>query len=246
MKPVMLKEGVILKATDYKEQAELVYILTKDGIENFIIRGAKKISGGTRLLANPLTRISFSGTATEGLNTIIEGIIINSYINIKNNINKMMCVYPIIEKILVFASQVTDGELFYNFVLEILELLSGDLSEELILAIFEVKLTFLIGIAPEIRKCLKCGKPTENGVFSVDNGGCYCEKCKQYISFQLDENETKVFKLLYLVKLRLVDQNLEKIVINDLKKILNVIDLYYQHYFDFTSKAKKITCSIIG
>ena len=51
MKQSIKTEGIVLKTTDYKEQAVLAYILTKDGLKNYIIKGAKKINGGTRLLA---------------------------------------------------------------------------------------------------------------------------------------------------------------------------------------------------
>ncbi len=246
MKPVTLKEGIILKTTDYKDQAALVTILTKDGLENFILRGAKKISGGTRLLSNPLTKISFTCTQTEGLNTITEGMCLVDYVEIKSNINKMLCAYPIMEKILTFAMQVTNNEVFYKFVNEILDLLTSDIMEEVVLALFEIKLTFLIGIGPEIKHCLRCKKQIENGVFSVYNGGCFCENCKNDFSYELNELETKVFILLYLVKIKMVDQKFEEVVKADIKKILSIIDLYYQKHLDFSSKAKNVMHTIIG
>lgn len=246
MKPVTLKEGIVLTNTDYKEQAVLVTVLTNEGLENFIIKGAKKISSGTRLLSNVLTKISFSCTQTEGLNTITEGICLDSFVTIKNNINKMAVVYPIIEKILTFANQVTDNKVFYSFVVSVLDMLSTNIIEEVVLALFEIKLTFLIGIGPEVKRCLKCGRLIENGVFSVYNGGCFCENCKNGVSFELDELETKVFILLYLVKIKMVDKNFEIVVKDDVKKILSIVDLYYQKHLDFTSKAKKVMRSITG
>lgn len=240
MKPVTLKEGIILKTTDYKDQAVIVSVLTPKGLENFIIKGAKKISGGTRLLANTLTKITFSCTESDGLNTIIEGSCKDNYIVIKSNIDKMLNAYAIMEKILTFASQVTNNDLFYHFVEEILSLLASDLSEDLVVALFDIKLTFLIGIGPELKQCVKCGKNIDNGVFSIYNGGCFCRNCKSTESFDLDETQMKSLKLLYLIKLKMVDKKLESVVKNDLKKLLWVIDLYYQKHLDFTSKAKLV------
>lgn len=238
MKPVALKEGIILKTTDYKDQAVLVNVLTPNGLENFIIKGAKKISGGTRLLANALSKIVFSCTESEGLNTIIEGSCKDNYITIKSNIDKMLNAYAIMEKILTFSSQVTNNDLFYHFVEEILDLLSSDLSEDLVVILFDIKLTFLIGIGPELKHCVKCGKSVDNGVFSIYNGGCFCRSCKIMESYDLNEEETKALTLLYLIKLKMVDKKLEAIVKDNLKKLLWVIDLYYQKHLDFTSKAK--------
>ena len=119
MKQIIRMEGIVLKTADYKEQAVIATILTKQGKNNYIIKGAKKISGGTRLLAVPLTKIEFNCTCHEGLNTLTEGAILDSYISIKQNMNKLLVMYPILEKILTFADQVTDNLIFYEFVSEV-------------------------------------------------------------------------------------------------------------------------------
>ena len=146
MKQIIKTEGIVLKTTDYKEQAVLAYILTKDGLKNYIIKGAKKISGGTRLLASVLTKLEFNATELEGLSTLTEGTILDNYLSIKQNMDKLFVAYPIIEKIITFTDQVTNKQIFYNFVCKIFDLLSKDTYEQAILAIFEAKLTFLLGI----------------------------------------------------------------------------------------------------
>lgn len=244
MKQIIQTEGIVLKVVEYKEQAVLAEILTKTGKKNYIIRGAKKITGGTRLLAEPLTRISFLATSSDGLDTLTEGTILDSYLPIKQNINKMLCFYPILEKIIVFTQQVTNIDIFYQFVIDILELLKGNIEEKVVLALFETKLTYLIGISPELRLCLKCGKKVQDAVFSIYNGGVYCLNCATD-SFDLTSNETKVLQLLYFVKLNKVDKTFESVVKDDISKILNILDLYYQKHLDFTSKAKEVTREIM-
>ncbi len=244
MKQIIQTEGIVLKVVEYKEQAVLAEILTKTGKKNYIIRGAKKITSGTRLLAEPLTRISFLATSSDGLDTLTEGSIVDSYLPIKQDINKMLCFYPILEKIIVFTQQVTSIDTFYQFVIDILELLKKDIDVRLVLALFEVKLTYLIGIAPELRVCLKCNKKVQNAVFSVYDGGVYCLNCIND-GFDLNVNQTKVLQLLYFIKVSKVDKAFEKVVKTDISKILNIMDLYYQKHLDFISKAKEVTKEII-
>lgn len=245
MKQVIQMEGLVLKTTDYKEQAVIAQILTTQGLKNYIIRGAKKMASGTRLLASPLTRIQFNATSSDGLDTITEGVIQESYLLIKQNIQKMLCIYPILEKILIFTNQVTNIALFYSFVLEILDLLSSNLDEKVILTIFEVKLTYLIGIAPELKICTQCGNKITRGYFSVYNGGVYCPLCARHQPYELNEEETEALRLLYLVKLNKVDTQFIDIVSPSIIKISNIIDLYYQKHLDFMSKAKEVTKQII-
>lgn len=244
MKQIIHTEGIVVKTSDYKEQAVIATVLTKDGTKNYIIRGAKKITSGTRLLAVPLTKITFHATQTDGLDTITEGMVQNTFNNIKGDINKMMVVYAILEKILVFSKQVTNNNTFYNFVTSTIQKIDEGLDEETLLSIFELKLTYLIGIAPELKQCIHCSQKTEHPYFSILHGGIRCERCGGSSSYDLNESETKTLQLLYLVKLDKVDDNFIKVVQPNISKISTIIDAYYNSYLDFISKAKQVKKSI--
>lgn len=245
MKQIIPTEGIVLKVVDYKEQAVIATILTKSGKKNYIIKGAKKIAGGTRLFAEPVTKVSFMATSTDGLDTFTEGLVLDSYIVIKQNIDKMVCLYPILEKIIVFAEQVTNMVTLYEFVNQILNLLKSDIDNRVVLALFEVKLTYLLGIAPELKICLKCKNKVVDGYFSIYDGGVSCSKCNSLGSYDLNVDETKTLELLMFIKLNKIDENFVKIVSLHIDKILNTIDLYYQKHLDFQSKAKEITKMIV-
>lgn len=244
MKQIIQVEGIVLKTADYKEQAVIATVLTKEGTKNYIIRAAKKISSGTRLLSIPLSKILFNATHTDGLDTITEGIVINTYNNLKNDINKIMVSYAILEKIMIFSKQVTDPETFYTFVINILDKLSTNINEELLLTIFDLKLTYLIGIAPEVKNCLVCGTKSNHQYFSIYHGGIRCDRCGGKESFDLNDSETKTLQLLYLVKLDKIDNKFINVVKDDIPKISSVIDLYYQKHLDFKSKVKQVKQSI--
>lgn len=240
MKQIIKTEGIVLKTSDYKEQAVLATILTKEGINNYIIRGAKKISSGTRLLSSPLTKLEFNRTNFDTLNTLTEGNILNNYLPIKQNINKLMCAYPILEKIITFSEQVTNKVTYYNFVSTILDLLASDLDENAILTIFETKLTFLLGINPEFKICLNCGRETKSGVFSINDGGIICDECNVLIDYELTKEQTEIFKLIYLIKLEKINLDFINYIKPHIIQISNILDRYYNTHLDFYSKSKKV------
>ena len=83
-----------------------------------------------------------------------------------------------------------------------------------------------------------------DSVFSIYDGGVYCLECSSG-GFDLDITQTKILQLLYFVKLSKVDKSFVDVVKDDIPKILNIIDLYYQKHLDFISKAKEVTREII-
>lgn len=244
MKPITSYQGIVLKTTDYKEQAQIVSILTKDGLKNFQLKGSKKITSGTRLLSIVPSLITFNGTNTSGLDTITEGILVNDYASIKENMDKMLFASCIIEKILVFSQQITETVKFYDFCIELFKKLDTTINPMLLLTIFELKLTYLIGIAPSLNYCLKCGKKLDDAYFRVIDGGCYDEICLDNKSYDLSSNQTKILKLLYLIKLENVNDELYNLVESELLNLSKIIDYFYQYHLGFTSNAKRIAFEI--
>lgn len=59
--------------------------------------------------------------------------------------------------------------------------------------------------------------------------------------FALEHNNEK----LRFIKLNKVDKEFINLVLPDIDKILNVMDLYYGKYLDFQSKAKEVTKKIV-
>ena len=88
MGKIIKKKGIVLKTTDYKENALLLTILTSEGIVNLILRGAKKQSSKNRNLSNILSFIEFNQTESNSINTLTEGFVINSFSCIYQDIIK--------------------------------------------------------------------------------------------------------------------------------------------------------------
>lgn len=240
-KEAVKNQGIVLKKTDYKETGNIITLITNDGIETLIVKGTKKTSSKLRGLINIFSLIDYVRTSNDGLNTLIEGTVVQSYSNFYDDIKKMSYAQVIIEKILILNNSITDYQTLYSFIIDIFNLLSSTNYPEIVTLVFEVKLLYLLGIAPNLKNCIKCQKAI-NGIFVLNEGGIICHTCLRNYKYSvvLSSEETEVFKLLYLIKLNMINQNFYDIIKSVYQRLNLAVDYYYNYFLDFTSSAKKV------
>ena len=115
MKELTKKKGIILTSKDYKENARLLTILTEDGLENAILRGANKINSKNKKFTIIPVEVEYVRTIST-LATFTEGYITNNFINLKLDQNKSLIYLAIVEKILAFTDSIDDKLQMYEFV----------------------------------------------------------------------------------------------------------------------------------
>lgn len=243
MKELTKKKGIILTSKDYKENARLLTILTEDGLENVILRGANKINSKNKKFTIVPIEADYVKTSSS-LSTLTEGYINNNFINIKINQAKNFSYLAIVEKVLTFTDSIDDKVQLYDFVNKILTILDHTKYPNIVLYLFEIKLLYLIGIAPTLNSCMICHNQSADCGFSLTLGGIVCNSCMIKYPIDYDEKITKVFKYLYFVKLDRVDENFLELIDQTNLSLNEMIDLYYCKYIDFSSRAKKIIRSI--
>ncbi len=240
MSQIQKLEGIVIKKSDYKENAALITVLTKEGKLSLIVRGAKKINSVTRNYTNLFTKLDFNATNNLKLNTLTEALIVSSYININTDMDKLNIGLAILEKVNFFLEEINNTNQFYDFVSVVLEILEKTKYPSLVLVLFELKLLYLLGVAPEVKECVLCGnKDIDNSLFSVASGGVICKKHINHYC-DLNELETKALKLLYFIKLDKVDDEFLSLVSEYVNKIFDSVDRFYERHLDFHSKVKKI------
>lgn len=234
-------KGIVLKKTDYKENANLITVLTADGLESLIVKGTKKSSSKLRSLTNIFSLIDYVRTQNDGINTLIEGTVLKSYSNFYDNIEKMSYAQVMIEKILILNHSITDFNTLYSFIIDIFDLMVKHPYAKIITLLFEIKFLYLLGLAPNVKHCIKCQKE-KNGVLVLNEGGIICHECLRYYrySFILNNEETEIFKLIYLIKLNIINQKFFDLIIPNYQRLNLAVDYYYNYFLDFTSNTKKI------
>ncbi len=240
MKQLLKKKGLVLTSRDYKENARLLTILTENGLENTILRGANKINSKNKAFSITPVCIEYVATSSTTLPTLTEGNILQNYTNIKMDSTKSLIVTAIIEKCLTFIENIDEKTMFFNFITIIMGKMENTQYPKLLLNLFEIKLMYLLGIEPVINHCLICQKVSNSYVMSLAYGGTICKECQGKAQYELDASQTKLFQYLYLIKLDKVDDAFLGLVSQTGIHLDNWIDMYYQKYIDFRSKTKKI------
>ena len=234
-----LEQGIVLKTIDYQENSKIIYLLANKGIVSAVVRGAKNLKSHTYSYAQPFVKIEFELKKDRyiGANKILD-----NYNNIKLNFDKLSVSLKIIEICYTLGEHITDSELFYSFVNDILDNINNTNDDYKIFElIFKIKTLYLLGVAPVFSKCVSCGTPNELIGFSFNNGGMKCKQCIKLDDFIYPKETMLEIKTIYLVKLdQLILLINNKQLKYDYNKINRFLELYYEQYLGFVSKVNKV------
>lgn len=232
--------GIVFRTSDYKDSATLLHLLTPNGIVSVIARGAKKYSKLHNLTQN-LTHVKLITTDGKVLNTLTDGEVINSYLEIRKNNIKELIALSIFEYIQRFNEAITDFDKLFAFVIKLFDALAQTNYPNLVLALFEIKFWFLLGIQPRFNECGKCS--VEGLYFSIAAGGVVCKE--HFDEYSVSHELTKLIYLLYHIKIKQIDDEFFLKFEAFFKDIEKVISDYYFYYFDYTNQSKKLLLYLI-
>lgn len=237
--------GIVLRNLDYQDNAQIIYVLTKENIESILVRGAKKIESKTRPLAQIITKIKGLRTEGKSFSTLTEGLVENNFNAIKEDFVKTQATMCIMEKIYHLFPNITMTEKNYDFLESILNIMENTNYPKSLLLLFEVKFWYLLGINPNFNTCTNCGKELEAGFLHVDEGGLICYDCAPSFECDLNFECSKIIKYLYYIKVEKIDDHFLSLIEAFYEPITKVVDKYYEKYLDFYNKSKEIFYKII-
>ena len=234
------KVGIILNQQDYKENHKIIYVLTVDGKESYLVMRAKRIKEGLLYDTENLTQISFEA---EDKNTLskAKGIeSINYFQTIKNDLKKYSVASYALEVIYRMVLDNENPPILYRLLLEFLKQLEIREDYKMLLLQFRIKLLYFLGINPQFRVCHKCGSDTNLVGLSIANGAVECSLHPSNDNIGLDA--TKIINLMYhdkTLSMRIEDDGV-------LTLLSNIIDSYYEkhQYYGIKSKVmlEKLGC----
>lgn len=237
--------GIVLKNRDYQDNAQIIYVLTKDNLDSILVRGAKKIDSKTRPLAQIITKIEGLRTEKEKFSTLTEGVVENNYNQIKEDFVKTQAVMCIFEKIYNLYPNITMSDKLYDFLDNILTIMENTKYPKSLLLLFEVKFWYLLGINPNFSTCVNCGEDLDNGYLLVNSGGLICPKCSLNFECDLNIEESKIVKYLYHIRMEKIDETFLSLIEVFYDHLTKKIDKYYEKHIDFYNKSKEIFYKLI-
>lgn len=229
-------EGIIISEVDYKESSKIINILTPElGIIGLIARGTKKIKSNLSGVTSKLTYGYFHINYKENkLSNLIEVDIINSFKNIRTNLDKISYATYLLE-LSSLAYKHEENKEIYNLLIASLKKIEEDFDPQVITNILELKLLVYLGIKPIIDSCVNCGTKDNIVTISSYKGGYLCKNCVNNEPI-VNIKTIKLLRMFYYVDI----DKISKINISDnIKLELNrFIDDYYDRYSGLYLKSK--------
>lgn len=182
-------KGIVIKETNYSDNDKILTVLTENyGKISCIAKGARKTNSSLLAPSQFLVYSEFILYKGSNFYHINSAEVINTFYNLKTDYDKLEDAY-FFSKILftlTYENEENDGvlSLFLN-TLYILE--NKEFNIKLLKAIFKLKLLTLLGLAPNIFRCRKCGQAIFNKEtkefkgchFSYSTNDVSCDTCKQ-------------------------------------------------------------------
>ncbi len=230
------KEGIVLKSIDYQENSKIIYCITNQGIDSVIVKGANHLKGHTALFTQEMIKIEYEKKKERFL---VNGKIIDSYVSIRTDFNKLQSVLKIMEICYVLGDHINNFQTFYQFLNQILDLISKTKDHQLLEILFRTKILYLLGVAPIFKKCVSCQSTTNLVGFAFDSGGMKCKNCMSMEDFIYPNDVIHMVQSLYGQKLSTLEKDLPTLNV-DIKRVNHFLDLYYEQYLGFKSKVEKV------
>jgi len=170
---------VVLKNQRYADADLIVTYLTPDrGIVRAFAKSPRKIKSKFGSSLEPLThaRVSFLGKE-HSMPIITQSDIINPFNGLRENYHDFINISRLI-RIILFSSPegLPNKRLFtlFHAILSFLNITPQKFRETLHL-VFMIRLLAMIGYAPRLNRCGRCGRSADN--FYPESGSVLCDKC---------------------------------------------------------------------
>ncbi|MDD4035881.1 MAG: DNA repair protein RecO [Bacilli bacterium] len=236
-------QGIIISEHNYSESSKIINVITKEyGIIGILAKGARRLKSNLRGVTGKLTYGYFHIYYKEDkLSTLISVDIINSFKNIKKDINKISYASFMVE----LTEQVIKGEFsetIYNLLISSLTRIEEGLDPLVITNILELKLLDYLGVKPNFDSCALCGNKTNIVTISSYKGGYICANCYD----NEKKASTKTIKLLRLLYYVDIDKITKLEISNEVKQEINMfIDNYYDNYTGLYLKSKSFLKNLV-
>lgn len=234
---IRVLEGIVVSEVDYKESSKIINIFTKElGIIGLIARGSKRVKSNLSNLTSKLTYANFHINYKENtLSTLIEVDIIDSFKNIRKDIEKISYASFVTELVVQVFKHESNLSI-YDLYIASLKKIDQGIDSLVITNILELKLLDYLGIRPCLDSCVSCGNVDGIVTISSYKGGYLCNKClsnERIVSVKT----IKLIRMFYYVDISKIDKI--EISENVRNEINEFIDDYYDRYSGLYLKSKQ-------
>lgn len=234
-------EGFVVSTLKYGENSKILNILTKEkGIIGVIAKGSLSEKSKLRVVSNLFTYAIFHlNYKEEKLSTLISADVINYFLNIKSDIEKMGYLTYLTDLAKNVYKQAPNEDVYDIFISGVLKIEEG-FNPQVISNIIELKYLDFLGIGLYLDGCVECNLPSVVSI-SHSKGGYICARHRTTEPLY-DEAVLKMIKAYYYVDLnKITSLKIKPKVIDTIDSFLNT---YYKEYTGLYLKTKNFLNNI--
>ena len=219
-------EGIVLNETNYGETSKILNILTpKYGYISVMSKGSRTIKSRLRGISMKFVYANFTiSYKPNGINSLIEGSLLDSFKNILKDFNKMTKANNSINLVKSILKENNDKNIFY-ILRDSLIKINEDYNPKLIYNILSIKLLNYLGVKPNFSTCVNCSSE-DILTFDLSIPGSVCKNCYQD-TYLFQPNTLKLLKLFQQVDI----DKISKLDISS-SKVLEELDYFIKEYYD--------------
>ncbi len=171
-------EGIVIRTMDYKESDKIVTIFSREhGKLGFVAKGARKMKSKYGAACQLFTRAEFSIYMNRQLGTLRHSDITHSFHVLRAKIDHAAYAAYLNELLELMLPESTPDEPLFESYLRALESIEEGDHMPVILHIFELKMLYEAGYAPQLLQCVFCRSEQVKFVLSAKAGGVVCPRC---------------------------------------------------------------------
>lgn len=175
-------KGLVLKTIQRTDSDRLIVLFTVErGKITVCAKGSRSAKSKILPCIEPFSYSEFVLYEKDGMFWIREALLIENFYAIRENITKLALASYICEVLDVAMYENMEEPELLRLSLNSLYAIASDLrSPQIVKAVFEMRASLLLGYAPNVERCSKCGRRSdEEFYFSLPDGEVVCKQCRQ-------------------------------------------------------------------
>ncbi|RSL30897.1 DNA repair protein RecO [Salibacterium salarium] len=233
-------EGIVLRTVAYGETNNILRLFTREaGKIAVMARGAKKPKSRLAAVSQPFVYATFLYYKSRGMKTLNQGDAIDSFRIIRNDLIRTAYASYILELLDKLTEEEEKNPYLFELMLQLLERMNDDDDPEVLVRIFETKMTAQAGIKPELEQCVHCQSKEGTFSFSVKEAGFLCHRCTAVDDNRLDIHPKTVQLLRTFFHLDIARFGSISLKDETKQELRTILDTYYQEYSGLHLKSKR-------
>lgn len=231
-------KGIVLNEIRFQETSKILNIYTLElGKINIMAKGAYRPKSKIIAQTQPFSYCEYEIYKGRSWYYINEASIINSFYNIREQIERLIYGFFILELVNKSVPEEEVNENLFYLLEKTLSVLS-EMKEGFLkfLIAFELKFISFLGYRPSLISCSNCNsKEIQLAKFSISTGGVICQNCLDVDRKSISISSDDIINLNKLMYSKL--DELDKIIIKkkDLIKLQDLLEKYILYSIDRTS-----------